>query len=74
MFKFPALALCCHFGDGVDRLGASLSSSPLLMRTIMAGCSWGKLSNVAWSYATHSLCGMLGAELMMMFLVNKATS
>ncbi len=38
------------------------------------GCSWGELSNVAWSYATRGLCGMPGVGLMMMFLANEATS
>ncbi len=40
----------------------------------MGGCSWGKLSNVAWSYATRGSCGMPGAGSMMMFLANEATS
>ncbi len=74
MFQSAALALCRHSGDGVDRSEASLSSSPSLMTTLMGGCSWGELSNVAWSYATRGSCGTPGAGSMMMFLANKATS
>ncbi len=44
------------------------------MTMLMGGCSWGKLSNVAWSYATRGSCGTPGAGLMMMFLANEATS
>ncbi len=74
MFESAALALCRHSGDGVDWSEASLSSLPLLTTTLMGGCSWGKLSNVAWSYAKHGLCGTPGAGSMMMFLANEATS
>jgi hypothetical protein len=74
MFESAALALCRHSGDGVDRLEGSLLSSPSLTTMLMGGCSWGKLSNVAWSYATRGLCGTPGAGLMMMFLANEATS
>ena len=68
------LALCRHSRDGVDWSGASLLSLPLLMMTLMGGCSWGELSNVAWSYATRGSCGMPGAGSMMVFLANEATS
>jgi hypothetical protein len=44
------------------------------MTTLMGGCSWGELSNVAWSYATRGSCGTPGAGSMMMFLANEATS
>jgi hypothetical protein len=74
MFESAALALCRHSRDGVDWSEALLSSSQLLTTTLMGGCSWGELSNVAWSYATHSSCGTPGAGLMIMFLANKATS
>jgi hypothetical protein len=74
MIKSAALALCRHSGDGMDRSEALLLSSPSLTTTLMGGCSWGKLSNVAWSYAMRSLCGTPGAGLMMMFLANEATS
>ncbi len=42
--------------------------------TLMGGCLWGELLNVAWSYATHGSCGRPGAGSMMMFLANEATS
>ncbi len=74
MFESAALALCHHSRDGVDRLEASLSSSPSLTTTLMGGCSWGELSNIAWSYATRGSCGTPGVGLMMMFLANEATS
>jgi hypothetical protein len=74
MFESAALALCRHSGDGVDRSEASLSSSPSLTTTLMGGCSWGKLLNVAWSYAMRGSCGTPGAGSMMMFLANEATS
>jgi hypothetical protein len=60
MFESAALALCRHSGDGVDQSRASLSSSPSLTTTLMGGCSWGELSNVAWSYATRGLRGTPG--------------
>ncbi len=74
MFKSAALALCCHSGDGVDWSEALLSSLSSLTTMLMGGCSWGELSNVAWSYATRGSCGTPGAGSMMMFLANKATS
>ncbi len=74
MFESAALALCRHSGDGVDWSEALLSSSPSLTTTLMGGCLWGKLLNVAWSYATRGSCGTPGAGSMMMFLANEATS
>jgi hypothetical protein len=74
MFESAALALCRHSGDGVDWSEALLLSSPSLTTTLMRGCSWGELSNIAWSYATRGSCGTPGAASMMMFLANEATS
>jgi hypothetical protein len=41
---------------------------------LMGGCSWGELSNVAWSYTMRGSCGTPGAGWMMMFLAKEATS
>ena len=44
--------------DGAVRcLGADGDSSAGRTTTLMGGCTWGELSNVAWSYAAQGACG-----------------
>ena len=53
--------------DGaVGCLGADGDSSAGRTTTLMGGCTWGELSNVAWSYAARGMCGPGGAALLMM--------
>ena len=61
--------------DGaVGCLGADGDSSAGRTTTLMGGCTWGELSNVAWSYAARGACGPGGAAVSMMTnLVGEAT-
>jgi hypothetical protein len=61
--------------DGaVGCLGADGDSSAGRTTTLMGGCTWGELSNVAWSYAAWGACGPEGAAVSMMTkLVREAT-
>jgi len=58
----------------VGRLGADGDSSAGRTTTLMGACTWGELSNVAWSYAARGACGPGGAAVSMMTnLVGEAT-
>ena len=61
--------------DGAVRcLGADGDSSAGRTTTLMGGCTWGELLNVAWSYAARGACGPGGAAVSMMTnLVGEAT-
>jgi hypothetical protein len=61
--------------DGaVGCLGADGDSSAGRTTTLMGACTWGELSNVAWSYAARGACGPGGAAVSMMTnLVGEAT-
>jgi hypothetical protein len=61
--------------DGaVGCLGANGDSRAGRTTTLMGGCTWGELSNVAWSYAARGMCGPGGAAVLMMTnLMGEAT-
>ena len=61
--------------DGaVGCLGADGDSSAGRTTTLMGACTWGELSNVAWSYAARGACGPGGVAVSMMTnLVGEAT-
>jgi hypothetical protein len=69
MFDAAAIALCRPAGGG-GRAGTSTSTSTststTTKTTLMEGCTWGELSNVAWSYAARGACGPGGAAVSMM--------